>query len=285
LIDRYESTRSPLDLGGQPDRVRAGSRVSYVPSALVVCRVDVLREIGGFDPTMRVGEDVDLVWRLDEAGYRVRYEPTVVVHHRPRPSFDAWLRQRFEYGRSAAPLARRHRGALAPVRVSGWSAAAWCAALAGWPIIGGLIAAITTALLARKLREVPDGRREAMRLAGLGHLFAGRSLASAITRAWWPLAAVAALVSKRCRRAVLLAALLPPVIDWTRGERPLSLPAYVGLRVLDDLAYGAGVANGVIIERTVDPWVPDLTSWPKTRRPGAPEAPVRPTAAPPAAVH
>jgi mycofactocin system glycosyltransferase len=266
VIDRYEAVRSPLDLGGLPDRVRAGSRVSYVPSAVAVCRVDALGAVGGFDRSMRVGEDVDLTWKLDEAGYRVRYEPSVIVHHRPRPTLGAWLQQRYAYGSSAAPLARRHPGALAPVRVSGWSAAAWIAVAAGWPIIGCLIAASTTVLLARKLRKIPDGPRESLRLAGLGHLYAGRSLASAITRAWWPIAVAAALVSKRCRRAVLLAAVVPPVIDWLGGERTVNLPEYTVLRVLDDVAYGAGVTRGALRERSIDALVPDLTSWPKTRQ-------------------
>ena len=30
--------------------------------------LDALRSIGGFDTTLRYGEDVDLVWRLTEAG-------------------------------------------------------------------------------------------------------------------------------------------------------------------------------------------------------------------------
>ena len=41
--------------------------------------------IGGFDESLRAGEDVDLVWRLDEAGWRCRYEPAVEVRTRPAP--------------------------------------------------------------------------------------------------------------------------------------------------------------------------------------------------------
>ena len=37
---------------------------------------------------------------------------------------------------------------------------------------------------ARKLDDVPA--QESVRLAGLGHLYAGRQVASAITRVWWP---------------------------------------------------------------------------------------------------
>ena len=262
LLARYETLSSPLDLGDQPARIRSGTRVSYVPAALMVCRVDALRSVNGFDPTMRVGEDVDLVWRLDAAGWQVRYEPVVTVHHRPRATWGAWLRQRRAYGSSAAPLAQRHPGALAPVRVSVWSAASWLAVAVGLPIVGGAVAAVTTALLVRKMRAIPDGPRQAVRLAGLGHLFAGRSLASGVSRAWWPLTLAAALLSKRARRVALVALTVPATIDWLK-QRPSIDPArYIALRVLDDLAYGSGLWQGCAKSRSVDALVPDLTSWP-----------------------
>ncbi|MEO7397621.1 MAG: mycofactocin biosynthesis glycosyltransferase MftF [Ilumatobacteraceae bacterium] len=272
IIERYEALRSPLDLGDQPARVRAGSRVSYVPAALMVARVAALQSVGGFDDSLRVGEDVDLVWRLDEAGHWVRYEPAVTVHHRPRSSLGALVRQRIDYGASAAPLAIRHPGALAPVRVNIWSAATWMSAAAGFPLFGGLVATATTALLARRMREIPGGRRAAIRLAGLGHLFAGRSLAGAMTRAWWPFAAVASLLSMRIRRIIVVAAVVPPAIDWVRTQPPIDPVTYVGMRLLDDVAYGAGVVAGMIIERTLDPVRADLTSWRHTQdvRPSKP---------------
>jgi len=186
------------------------------------------------------------------------------VHHHPRPTLAAWMRQRVSYGGSAAALAERHPGALAPVRVSGWSAASWAAVVGGWPIVGGAVAAATTALLARKLRDVPDGPRLALRLAGLGHLYAGRSLASGLTRAWWPLTLTAALVSRRARRAALLAAVVPALLDW-RADRPALDPAtYVALRVLDDMSYGSGLLAGAVHARSVAALRPDFTSWPKS---------------------
>ena len=105
MLARYESVRSPLDLGAAEGRVRAGTRISYVPAAALVARADVLLATGGFDEDLRCGEDVDLVWRLDESGLRVRYEPAGVVRHEPRPTLRAWLAQRASYGRSAADLA------------------------------------------------------------------------------------------------------------------------------------------------------------------------------------
>ncbi|HEY4331431.1 MAG TPA: mycofactocin biosynthesis glycosyltransferase MftF [Ilumatobacteraceae bacterium] len=263
VLARYETVRSPLDLGDEPARVRAGTRVSYVPAACVVARTEVLRDLGGFAADMRVGEDVDLVWRLDDAGHRVRYEPESIVHHEPRPTLRRWMRQRFDYGTSAAPLAAAHPGAVAPVRVSGWSALSWLTAATGWPVAGGAIAAATTLALRRKLADVPDGPRQALRLAGLGHLYAGRSLAAAVTRAWWTIAVTLAMVSRRWRRALLLAAIAPPAIDWFRDRPPVDPPRYIALRVLDDVSYGAGLTAGAVRARSLAALRPDFRSWPK----------------------
>lgn len=255
-LSRYEALRSPLDLGPRAAPVVAGTRVSYVPSAAFAARRSALAEVGGFDEGLRFGEDVDLVWRLAAAGGRVRYEPASVVEHPARARLRDWVQQRFEYGTSAASLAQRHPGALAPLRVSPWSALAWAAVAAGYPPAGAAVAATTTALLPRKLTMLQRPWPEALRLAGLGHLFAVRQIADALVRTWWPLSLVAAVVSRRARRAVLAAALIPPLVERLQRRPALDLFRWMALRVLDDLAYGAGVWAGCARERTLDPLVP-----------------------------
>ncbi len=150
--------RSPLDLGDQPARVRAGSRVSYVPGAALVIRVDALDAIGGFDERLRFGEDVDLVWRLDEAGWHCRYDPTATVWHEPRTSWRGRLRQHAGYGTSAAPLALRHPTALSPLHVNGWTAATWSLALLGRGPAAVALGTASSAALVRKLPDVPSRR-------------------------------------------------------------------------------------------------------------------------------
>lgn len=256
----YETRHSPLDLGDQPARIAAGTRVSYVPAAVLVCRTDSLRELGGFDEGLRFGEDVDLLWRLTEAGYRARYEPASVVLHSPRSTWGELWRQRFGYGRSAAPLAQRHRRALAPVRMSGWSAAVWVlvALRRPWPAIA--VAAGTLVALQRKLGDVPA--RESARLVGLGHLAAGGQFARAITRVWWPVAAALALVSRRARLPIAIAVVAPRLGEALRS-RSLTPLADSPARLADEMAYGAGLWAGVIGEREVGPLVPEFTTWPQ----------------------
>lgn len=248
-LGSWERRHSPLDLGAEPARIRAGTRVSYVPAAALVCRTDAVRAIGGFDETLRFGEDVDACWRLDETGWRCRYEPSVTVEHEPRPSWRSWARQRIGYGTSAAPLSRRHPGALAPLRASGWSVAAWCAAAAGHPLAALGIVGGTGAALVRKLPDLPA--RDSFGLATRGTAHVGLQLATAVRRAWWPVLAVMAFRSRTARRSLLIA----------------GLAAAHPLRLADDVAYSVGVWRGIVAERTAAPLVPDLTSWPGRTRP------------------
>jgi mycofactocin system glycosyltransferase len=237
-LARYERVRSPLDLGDREGPVRPGSWVPYVPSAALVVRRDVLVQTGGFDESMRYGEDVDLVWRLHERGLEVRFVPTAVVEHPPRPTVGDWLRQRFHYGTAAARLAQQHGAAVAPVAMSRWTAAAWAIAAWGQPLVGAAVAVGAAA----PLRERLPGA-EVARLTAIGHLQAGLRLLEGVRRTWWPITAAAALLSRRGRRLAALSA-VPLTADWARDGRPVGLPAYVMLRLADDLAYGTGVWVG-----------------------------------------
>jgi mycofactocin glycosyltransferase len=243
----YERDHSPLDLGPGPARIRAGTRVSYVPAAALVCRTAAVRAVGGFDTGLRFGEDVDLVWRLDAAGWTCRYEPGVEVLHRPRGSWPAWVRQRIGYGSSAAPLARRHPGALAPVRMSGWSAGAWLLGAIGHPVAGTAIGVGSALALTEVLDDVPPD--VAFGIAARGNAHAGRTLADAVRRVWWPIVAVAATRSTMARRIALASVMV--------AGHPL--------RVVDDLAYGVGVWRGMVRERTIAPLLPRFSSWPGRR--------------------
>ena len=248
VFSGYEAERSPLDRGPVPGPVRPGSRVPYVPSAALVVRREALEQIDGFDEALHVGEDVDLVWRLHAAGWRVRYEPSVEVHHPSRSTIAAWLRQRFRYGTSAAALAERHGAAVAPLGISGWSALAWALVVAGRPVAGAGVGAATTAALTPKLLALEHPAVEALRIAGTGNLYAGQAVADALRRPWWPFAALLAWRVPRARPALFAAAIAPP-----------GPPRHLALRLADDLAYGAGVWAGCLRSRSVSALLPSFT--------------------------
>jgi len=253
-LARYEVEHSPLDMGPQSSRVRPGARVSYLPTASLVVRRDALEVVGGFDEAMRYGEDVDLVWRMDRAGWTVRYEARVTGRHPCRPSFTSWLRQRVAYGSSASPLARRHGRAVAPVRISGWSALTWTLILFGYRRIGVGLGVATTAATVPKLRSSHHPVREAVAIAGRGNLFAGQQVALALRRTWLPLTVV---LAARCRRArpAIVAALLLPAFETPRSDGPPRMLS-AALKIVDDAAYAVGVWVGCARQRTVVPLLP-----------------------------
>lgn len=228
---------SPLDLGEAEAVVRPGSVVPYVPTTMLVVRRAALEQVGGFDPALRFGEDVDLVWRLAAAGLTVRYDPVATATHPLRSTTASRLRQAFDYGTSAAPLAVRHGAAVAPLRISGWSAAAWGLAIAGHPVLGLGVAAASTAKLAQKVDA-----DEAVRLAGRGHLFAAQAISQAVRRTWLPMA-IPALASRRLRPVVAAAIVAPAVVDVVKRRDPLA-------HLLDDAAYCVGVWTGSWCART-----------------------------------
>ena len=90
--ERFAAARSPIDLGPAESAVVPGGRVPYVPTAAIVVRRAALER--AFDPALRYGEDVDLVWRLHDAGWRVRYDPTVIVEHSEPQSWQRLLARR-----------------------------------------------------------------------------------------------------------------------------------------------------------------------------------------------
>ena len=259
-FERYDEEVSSLALGSRACSVRPGAAVGWLPSACLVGRTDRLGT--GFADDMRVGEDVDLVWRLVVAGHGVRYDPEEVAHHDTRATVRGWLGRKFLYGTGGADLAARHGRNGAPAVMSGTMAVAAAAVLARrrWsaPVAAAGLA-IGVRSLDRRLPDCSDRRILALRIGARGLGWAVRQEAALLLRHWWPAAAVAALPSSTVRRAIgtaLLVDLVAARIDHPEASyAPLS-------RRLDDLAYGAGLWIGAVRSRSVTCLLP--------RRPGGP---------------
>ncbi len=260
-IAAYEAHRSPLDLGPHPSPVAPGRMVAYLPSAALVARTAAVTAAGGFDPDLRDGEDVDLVWRLSASG-TIRYDPSVVAQHPPRPTLAAFARQRRGYGSSAGPLARRHGDRVAPVRLSGWSLACWALALAGRPVTAMMVAGGTAVALGRKLAPVLPDKRRCARLTFQGHWSAGGSLADAAVREWWPVTVLAALAGWRRPALGLVALAVGRRWRRSKGRPPAERTRDLALGAVDNLSYGAGVWQGAWRARSIRCLLPRLTSWP-----------------------
>jgi mycofactocin system glycosyltransferase len=268
LVARYEAVRSSLDLGHREAPVVPYGTVSYVPSAAIICRRTALKDVGGFDETLKSGEDVDLCWRFIEAGARLRYEPIALVGHDHRTQLREWFVRKAFYGTSAAPLAVRHPGKTAPLVISGWTLLAWILMAMGSGfgyVASTIVAGMTGRRIAQSLSAVDTEPTEVAALAAKGLWSAALQLASAICRHYWPIALIAAVFFRRCRHLVLIAAVLDGVVDWVARNRTaddevkrVGLPAYLLLKRLDDIAYGLGLWQGVVRERNLGALKPQI---------------------------
>ena len=253
VAERYENGWSSLDMGPEESAVLPSTRVPYVPSAAMVVRRSAFC---GFDESLRVAEDVDLCWRMHAAGWRIRYDPVARVAHDHRTNLREVLSRRCFYGTGAAHLASRHGDRAAPLVMSLPMAAAVVALLTRTRLGAAIAMLIFTQMavrLRRRLGDLPSAplvsAQLTSRAAGYGLLQA----ADAICRHYWPVALLLALISRRFRRLAVQVAIVEGVVSWVRDliADPTTPPAlgpvrYLLMHRLDDLAYGAGLWQGVI---------------------------------------
>jgi GT2 family glycosyltransferase len=55
-------------------------------------------EAGLFDPLFRRAEDVELAYRLRDAGLQFHFRPDAVIHHRPKRGLKSWKSIGWQYG-------------------------------------------------------------------------------------------------------------------------------------------------------------------------------------------
>jgi mycofactocin glycosyltransferase len=270
--DTYAAACSSLDLGARPARVMPGSRVSYVPTAALLVRRAALAEVATdrdvFDAALRYGEDVDLIWRLHDAGWRIRYEPAIEVAHESPAGWTELLARRFSYGSSAGPLARRHPASMAPLVLQPWPTAAAGALLARRPAVAlaaGVGGWLELTALVRRAGIPADGAPGATVTAikqtwlGVGRYatqFAAPALAALVCAPGGTTAA-----RRWGRRAAVASLLLGPALTGYAQRKPdLSPVTFVLAHIADDVCYGAGVWAGCVRERTLVPVAP-VVSW------------------------
>jgi len=85
--------------------------VDSISGAFMLVRSELFRDLGGFDEDFWMyGEDLDLCQRAKAAGFRVVYEPAVLVlHAKGSSSRSRRPRTRYEFFRSMALFYRKHQ--------------------------------------------------------------------------------------------------------------------------------------------------------------------------------
>ena len=75
---------------------------------------EVFERIGGFEERFVNGEDIDLCWRAQLAGYRLAFAPHAATEVTPRRDLRSLARQQYEWGACASDLYRRFASAGMP---------------------------------------------------------------------------------------------------------------------------------------------------------------------------
>lgn len=274
-IDRYEACRSPLYSGGVEKEVKSESTISYLPTCNLIVRRSVLEHLGGFDVSfpLAVGEDVDLVWRMIDAGYRVLYVPRGGVTHHHRESVTQFAVRRAEYAASEAQLMRKHSARRRVVTLPGPSVIFFVLSaigfIAGWPLAYAtlaLVVAIQALTMRRRLRDAFAfiGWKRVASAITRGHLGSVQYLLWTISQYYaLPLLLVAtATTSLGLANSIIafggvIASLALTAIFGYLIDRPRLDPAsYVALFCLDKLAFQTGLIRGCLSYRTLRPLLP-----------------------------
>jgi mycofactocin system glycosyltransferase len=252
-LDRYEEVSSPLDMGSRLLFAGEGTDGLYVPTCNLLVRRCVFEELGGLRERLRVGEDVDLCWRLRERGHMLVYAPEGVVRHKHLDRLGPMLRRRADYGSSEATLHALHPDKHGRLRLPPAPAATVALVSAGvvarrpWVIAAALAPpAVDAARRWRRLRRKGVEVTAAQVLSSTlrGHLSALYFAYFRLVRYYlWPLAAAGVFAP-----GVWLLAALSVVyaggVDYTRRRPRLSLPTYLGFYVAEHVAYQTGVIAG-----------------------------------------
>lgn len=95
--------------GGPAHVMLTDRQAEHIPGCNMAFFKSALDEIGGFDPIFHAaGDDVDLCWRLQQAGYKLGFSPAAFVWHYRRSTVRDYLKQQYGYGEAEALLVRKH---------------------------------------------------------------------------------------------------------------------------------------------------------------------------------
>jgi mycofactocin system glycosyltransferase len=254
-LDRYEEVSSPLDMGRHLQLKAQGPDSFYVPTCNLLVRRSTYDAVGGLRQDLRVGEDVDLCWRLRATGAYLVYAPEGIVRHKHRNRLGTMLRRRAQYGTSEATLHalhpdKRKRFPLAPEPLA-------------------TVALVSIALLRLKPRllllglapPLWDGmqRRSRLRRAGVhtseaalwksvfrGHLSMLYFVYFHLTRYYLGPLTVAGAVAPGFWALEGAAAVYSAGVDYITRRPRMSFPRYLAFYVAEHAAYQAGVVKGCL---------------------------------------
>lgn len=246
LVDDYEECHGALDAGAQSCTVGPKSLVRGAPSAAIVLR-RVALEDPAFDPELRIGEDLDLIWRLCAAGWVVRHDPSTVVEHESMTHFSDWIRRRYEYGTFAGPINERHPGSV-QLSIEWWAAAIVALVVAGHPALAAGVGVSRLAYRWWSIRSVPDAAAIATTITRQEFAQVWNDLSQTVRSVGWPVGVAIVLssaVSPAGRRASVLV-FAPLAWELVTHKPRSSALSHTVLGALRTVATGTGIAMSLV---------------------------------------
>jgi len=174
-----------LSPGGPTEVLVTDDRAEHVPGCNMAYRRADLRAVGGFRPAYTAaGDDVDVCWKLLDAGREIAFAAAAQVRHHRRDTVAGYLRQQRGYGRAERMLAGAH-----PHRCNRLGQARWSGVIyGGVRVAAGLLRPVVYHGPAGTAPYQPVARRRAEAAAQWGGallpLAAPAALAGALLAAW-----------------------------------------------------------------------------------------------------
>lgn len=98
-----------LSPGGPTHVMIDDTTAEHVPGCNMAFYKWALQQVNGFDPQFRkAGDDVDLIWRIQNLGHSIGFAPPAQVWHYRRNTVGAYLKQQRGYGEAEALLKYKH---------------------------------------------------------------------------------------------------------------------------------------------------------------------------------
>lgn len=253
-LDRFEAAGSPLNMGNAT-LIGAGEKsVLYVPTCNMLVRRSAYLEAGGLDASLRVGEDVDLCWRMMDTGHQILYIPRGRVKHKHRNRFWPGFVRRFEYGASEPALYAAHpRAAKRFPRQTGGFLFLGFAGLSAVAVPGAMLPAAGAVLLVeaglRKramdhITAAPLRYSEVLRATLRSHLLLAFYLTHHIIRYHLIWLTVLSILQPKLAPLVIGIVLFPAIVSFIQ-KKPQTDPMSFGFFfIMEQVFYGAGVLWG-----------------------------------------
>jgi glycosyltransferase involved in cell wall biosynthesis len=252
--------------GGPAHVLVADDRAEHVAGCNMAFRRDTLVNIGGFDTAYTsAGDDVDVCWRLLDAGHEIGFAHAAQVWHHRRDTVGRYLRQQRNYGRSERMVSGRHAERFNRLGQARWTGFLYSSPRMRWTLLRPVLyhGYMGFAPYQRILRRRQD---TVMQLgAALLPLSAPLAVAGAVGGVWWPWALLVPAVTALL--VVAYSVLAAIAITPPREEpEPLRLRCLAGaLHAVQPFVRTWGRLRGRPLpppDPSPDPaWTGDRASW------------------------